>query len=201
MYATIKRGASSDGYFAVPLEGSSFFIPPSLFFEWHLHEGQELDEEQFLHYQALQRQWACYEKGLSLLAMREHTRQELRFKLIQKGFSSEQASSAIDRLVAEGALDERRYTRAFIDSRLRKAPEGRSLLARRLQDKGVPRQIVDEILSEIFSDETFEAELILRAAAKLSRRYADADRLTIELRKKGFSPTAIRRALSNEVCD
>jgi SOS response regulatory protein OraA/RecX len=39
----------------------------------------------------LQRQWACYEKGLSLLAMREHTRQELRFKLIQKGFSSEQA--------------------------------------------------------------------------------------------------------------
>lgn len=198
MFATIKRGASSDGYFAVPREGSSFFIPPHLFSAWGLHENQELDEEQFLHYQALQREWACHEKGLSLLALREHSRLELRTKLLQKGFSQEQVVSAIDRLVEEGALDERRYTEAFVHSRLRKSPEGRWIVARRLQEKGVPRQITEDVLDSLFSNEKFVDGLIRSAADKLSRRHDDSERIVLELRKKGFSPAEIRRALSGE---
>lgn len=196
MFATIRRGASSDGYFAVPQDGSSFFIPPHLLHAWGLHEGQELDEGQFLHYLALQREWACYEKGIALLALREHSRLELRTKLSQKGFSQEQVSSAIDRLAEEGALDERRYAEAFVHSRLRKSPEGRWLLSRRLQEKGVSRQIAGDVLDSLFSNEEFVDGLVRSAADKLSRRHDDSERIVLELRKKGFSPAEIRRALS-----
>lgn len=198
MFAIIKRGASSDGYFAVPEEGSSFFIPPHLLASWHLHEGQQLDEDQFLHYQSLQRQWACHEKGLSLLAMREHSRLELKTKLMQKGFTTDQINNALDQLSDEGALDERRYAEAFVTSRLRKAPEGRWLLARRLQEKGVPRQIAEDVLELIFSNEETVDELIHQAATKLGRRHQDFDRIILELRKKGFSTAEIRRALSED---
>lgn len=198
MFATIKRGASSDGYFAIPQEGSSFFIPPHLLHAWGLHEGQQLDEEQFFHYQDLQRGWACHEKGLALLALREHSCLELKTKLLQKGFSSEQVSSAIESLLEEGALDERRYADAFIRSRLRKSPEGRWLMSRRLQEKGIPRQISEETLEAVFSDDSVVDELIRQAAAKLGRRHSDPDRIILELRKKGFSPAEIRRALSEE---
>ncbi len=198
MFATIRRGASSDGYFAVPQEGSSFFIPPHLLVSWGLHEGQALDEAQFLHYQSLQKEWACHEKGLALLAMREHSRLELKTKLLQKGFSQDQVASAIEELTEEGALNERRYAQAFVDSRLRKNPEGRWLLARRLQEKGVGRQVCEEILARTYSDEAFIDDLVRRAAAKLGRRHDDFERIVFELKKKGFSSAEIRRALIDE---
>lgn len=198
MFATIRRGASSDGYFAVPQGGSSFFIPPHLLVSWGLHEGQALDEAQFLHYQSLQEEWACHEKGLALLAMREHSRLELKTKLLQKGFSQDQVASAIEELTEEGALNERRYAQAFVDSRLRKNPEGRWLLARRLQEKGVGRQVCEEILERTYSDEAFVDDLVQRAAAKLGRRHDDFERIVFELKKKGFSSAEIRRALIDE---
>ena len=51
----------------------------------------------------------AYDKALKLLSMREHTEKEIREKLKDKGFSSDEIDEAISRLLAENSLSEERF--------------------------------------------------------------------------------------------
>ena len=48
-------------------------------------------------------------KAMELLARREHSRLELRQKLMQRGFPTERIESVLDQLVADRLLHEGRY--------------------------------------------------------------------------------------------
>ena len=197
-FATIRRGASGDGFFAVPQEGSSFFIPtPQLSF-LGLWEGQELDEAQFITLQDRLSAMRCRAKALAALATREHSRFELHTKLGQKEFSKDIIAQELDRLEAEGLLSDSRFARAFIDARQRRNPEGRILLQARLAEHGVAREVLTAAIEQWFSDEEAVDNAILLAVRKIGRRHSDDVRILMELRKRGFTLTEIRRALAKE---
>ena len=197
-FATIRRGASGDGFFAVPQEGSSFFIPtPQLSF-LGLWDGQELDEAQFLALQDRLAAVRCRAKALAALAMREHSRFELHTKLVQKEFSKAIIGQELDQLEAEGLLSDSRFARSFIDARQRRNPEGRIVLQARLAEHGVAREVLAEAIEQWFSDEEAIDNAIQLAVRKIGRRHTDDERILLELRKRGFTLTEIRRALAKD---
>lgn len=98
----------------------------------------------------------AYRRGLKLLAMREHCAKELLDKLVSKGHSKEEAGEAVARLEKEGWLSDRRYAEAFVRSRLKRGPEGKSLIEARLAEKGVPRQLAREVVSAYFEENAEE---------------------------------------------
>lgn len=193
-YATIRRGASKDGYFAVPVEGSSFFISIAQLAQLGLYDGQELDEQEFFLLRDKMLGARCRLKAMDLLARREHGRKELELKLRQKDFPPAIIAEQLDRLESEHLLDDYRFATQFIISRQRKNPEGAQVLMLRLVQRGVDRSIAQQAAHEWFSDDEAAFDAIAKAAQRLSRKCnADPMKLTSELRKKSFSSAEIQR--------
>ena len=198
-YATIQRGASKDGYFAVPVEGSSFFITQMQSLQFGVREHQELTESEFdqLRTQVLAQR--CRLKAMDYLARREHGRRELELKLQQKNFPQEIIKTQLDDLAAENLLSDERFAEQYISSRQRKNPEGPLVLKMRLQQRGIDRAIAEDIVQQWFSDEQSAHQAIAGAAQRIKRKSADNTvKLTQELRRKGFSSTAIREYLDRK---
>ena len=85
-------------------------------------------------------------KGLELLARREHSRLELRQKLIQRGYPAEAVAAALDQLVAERLLDESRYAEIYASSRADKG-YGPLRIARELRERGIPDELTDAAMT------------------------------------------------------
>ena len=140
---------------------------------------------------------SAYDKAVSLLAMREHTKNELKDKLEKKGYKEDDVIEAVSRLEREGYISEERFAEVFIRSRLKKSPEGKSVLLYRLMEKGCPRNIASCTLEEAWGSRLWLEPLrkeIETLERKKGEEYASA-----KMRQKGFSYSEIREAKeSNE---
>ncbi len=87
-------------------------------------------------------------KGLELLARREHSRLELRQKLIQRGYPAEAVATALDQLVAERLLDESRYAEIYASSRVDKG-YGPLRIASELRQRGIPDELTDAAIAAL----------------------------------------------------
>ena len=105
----------------------------------------------------------AYDKALYLLSVREHTRKELETKLSAKGYQKEDMKEALDRLEEENMLNERRFCESYIRSRLRKNPEGKTIIIQRLIEKGVPSALAHSETAEYFLEHEDEIDGIYKA--------------------------------------
>ncbi|MFO1423469.1 MAG: regulatory protein RecX [Candidatus Competibacteraceae bacterium] len=87
-------------------------------------------------------------KAMDLLARREHSRLELRQKLIQRGYPPTQIDPVLDRLVEERLLDEGRYAELYASTRADKG-YGPLRIARELRERGVPDEQVTASLAAL----------------------------------------------------
>ena len=87
-------------------------------------------------------------KALELLARREHSRLELRQKLIQRGYPPAQIDLVLDQLVEERLLDEGRYAELYASTRADKG-YGPLRIARELRERGVPDEQVTTSLAAL----------------------------------------------------
>ena len=198
-YAIIKRGAKRDDFFAVPCEGSSLFISPSQLVLYHLSENQELNEEAFLSLKEKLLTQRCKVKALDALARREHSKKELELKLRLKEYPQLIIEEVLDELEESKLLSDERYALSFIRSRQRRNPEGRMMLQRRLQQKGVERNLATEVIDHYFNEEEHLLEDLRSATEKAQRKKQLNDQeLSTYLYQKGFLFSEIRLFLEEE---
>lgn len=137
---------------------------------------------------------------LRLLKSRPRTVQEVRDRLRRAAFPDDVIESVLEEAVARGWLDDAAFARLWVRDRLLAKPKGRGLLRRELRAKGVPEEQIERALADAFQDMEEEA-LIAQVIERCAPRYRGLDPKTRErrlyalLRRRGFSPGAIRRAL------
>ncbi len=85
-------------------------------------------------------------KAIELLVRREHSRLELRQKLMQRGFPAEGIDSALNALAEEGLLNESRYAEIYACSRADKG-YGPLRIASELRERGIPQELVEQALA------------------------------------------------------
>ena len=140
----------------------------------------------------------AYVAGLRLLARRELSTPQLRARLAAKGCPSEDIDLALDRLRAEGALDDRRMARAFASTAARIKNRGRLRILRELEATGVDRETARAAVDEVL-DEVDEAALLERAISRRLRGpvrdEAHFRRMHQYLIRLGFAPAAAAAAL------
>lgn len=130
-----------------------------------------------------------YPHAVRLLASRPHFRAELEAKLAQRGYPEEEIAAALDRLAAEGYLDDVRAARDFVAHRLERKAEGRLRLKAELVRRGASGEAVEAALAEVPED---DLEAARAAAAAWSRSHRpDPAALARHLARKGFSRRAI----------
>lgn len=109
------------------------------------------------------------QRAVELLAAKPRSVAELRERLLEKEWASEEAVDyALAKLNEYGYVDDDRFAFGFASYRVRQKPVGRQRLARDLQTKKVPREAADAALDLVYN-ETPEEELIERAIEKRVR--------------------------------
>jgi len=131
----------------------------------------------------------AYPHAVRLLAARPHFRAEMEAKLAQRGYPEEEIAAALDRLTAEGYLDDVRAARDFVAHRLEQKSEGRLRLKAELIRRGASEEAVAAALAEVPED---DLEAAREAAATWARSHKpDPAALARHLARKGFSRRAI----------
>jgi regulatory protein len=109
------------------------------------------------------------QRAVKLLAAKPRSVAELRERLLEKEWATEEAvEHALGKLAEYGYLDDERFAFGFASSRVRQKPLGRQRLARDLQTRKVTKETAEEALNLVYQ-ETPEEELIERAIEKRVR--------------------------------
>jgi regulatory protein len=152
-----------------------------------------------------------FEAALRFLEARQRSVSEVRRRLTQAGYREDLVTGAIQRLGDLGMLDDQTFATQWVESRDRARPRGERALRQELRQKGIDREVIDEVLEarEVEQgsggsdpDELAAARLLARHAAALARVVdprARRQRAYALLARNGFDPeTASRMAASIE---
>ena len=136
------------------------------------------------------------DSGLRYLTGRAHSRDELRRKLLRKGFETDEVEAALDRLVELRYLDDEAFARALV--RRRSTNRGPAALAAELSAKGIDRAGVATALAGLDGDAQLAAatRLVERLyAAKPVPGYREMlDSIGAKLVRRGYSGAIVREA-------
>ncbi len=168
-------------------DGSSFLMPSGFARNHGVAPGLTLSDRDVhvLKYKALK--VSAMRKALEYLGWREHTALQLKMKLVRKGFSEAVVQDVITSLREDGSLDEERFCRSWISSRLRKHPEGAIKLKAGLMRAGIPGAMAEKQLLELYPEEE-QLRMLQRAAEKMSRSTAlPKEKFVKKLCSLGFS--------------
>jgi len=144
---------------------------------------------------------AAEKAALRLIARAEQNTAGLRRKLEKRGYEPECIDTIIERLCTQNLLDDNRFARLWLESRLCKTSSPRRLFIA-LCVRGIDRVDAEAALKNVLDNET-EYTLLLRFAKKQMRKInskgEDANRsLKYLLRNEGFSAAAIQRFLERD---
>ena len=125
------------------------------------------------------------------LAASAKSRHQLAQVLAKRAVPDEAAQEALDRYTELGYIDDAAFARAWVESRQRSRGLAASALRRELRDKGINRELIDEVVTEAVSDDDERASARLLVDKKLrSMRGVDNDtatrRLVGMLSRKGY---------------
>jgi regulatory protein len=158
-------------------------------------KGSEIttaEEAAFRHASACLR---AEKTALRLIARAEQCTRGLRCKLEKRGHDSMCINAVIERLSALQLLDDCRFARFWLESRLRLPRSPRRLLVS-LCAKGISRGDAEAALKNVLNDAA-EYTLLLRFVKKYARKKNTRD-LKYLLKSEGFSSEAIQRFLERE---
>lgn len=129
---------------------------------------------------------AATQKALALLARCEQCRAGLARKLLAKGFSKDTVEGVLDALEERDFLSDRRFARAWLNSRRIGHYEGRSRLLSELAARGIDKEISKEAVDSFF-DEFDEEEICRKAAKKFVAQGKSGEKLMASMQRAGFS--------------
>lgn len=133
-------------------------------------------------------------KALELLTRREHSRLELRQKLIRRGFASDHIEQALEQLALERWLDEGRYAELYACNRADRG-YGPLRIACELRARGVSEECVAATLAMLEDSWLPKLREVHRKYFKTVIPADAAERIqqTQTLRRRGFTLDQIKR--------
>ena len=139
-------------------------------------------------------------KLMTLCARSEHSSGEMLQKMRLWGLSDEAQARIMERLTKEKFVDDERYTRAFVNDKIKYNQWGRRKIEQALWAKGISRDIQKNVLDEVDEEEYIK---VLRPLLKSKERSISARneferqmKLIRFAQSRGFSMEQIERCLS-----
>ena len=138
----------------------------------------------------------------ALLRQRPRSIYEIRSRLKLKGYDDDLVEDVVVNLKRLGELDDERFARLWVESRMRTNPAGDVVLKHELKSKGVSDAIVETVLSEK-ADKYDEYELAFSMAKDRFERLKKLDRQKAMKRvydfllRRGFKYDNIRKVVEN----
>lgn len=137
------------------------------------------------------------QKALRYLANREHSRLELKQKLLSHGYETEQINTVLDDLAARDYQNDKRFAESYTRYRINKG-YGELYIRRVLQQRGVENDVITAVLTEYqqsWLDLVCDVQRKrFKSTPNNPREYAKQMRF---LQYRGFTQEQIRHAFNN----
>lgn len=127
--------------------------------------------------------------ALMLLGYRERSLREIKIRMRQKGYEEKLVEKVVKYLKDRNLINDKRFTQLWAESRIKKG-YGRWRIQSELEQKGVNREITDEILKDLYSgiDEVQVALDLIEKKRWVSKEPPRlTERVSNLLRRRGFS--------------
>lgn len=133
-------------------------------------------------------------KAMDLLARREHSAHELRQKLKQREFDSDEIELTLEVLQQNNLQSDSRFTESYINHRIN-AGLGPIKITHELSRKGVASELIDEHFSARSTDwaELLEKQRVKKYGQEIPTDYAQKMKQARFLQNRGFSPESVIR--------
>ena len=135
----------------------------------------------------------------ALCARGEHCSQEMLDKMARWELSEEEQARVMEYLVSHHYVDDERYTRAFVNDKIKYNKWGRRKIEQALWAKRIPKEIMDSVLDEVDDSEYLSILRPLlaskRRTIKASSDYEENMKLTKYAISRGFTFDLIRQCI------
>lgn len=178
---------------------SAFAVYKGELSRYHLEEGAVLPPEVYeeLVNRVLKKRATL--RAMHILERTDKTEAQLRRKLEESEYPKEAVESAIAYVTSYGYLDDRRYAEHYIE--WKKQGKGKARLKMELVQKGISREIIEEVLEPTDFGETREMirQIILKKRkTDIPMNEKEKQRLYGFLMRKGFSSSDILAVMREE---
>ena len=197
----IRQGVKNPNRVNIFVNGKyEFSLDISQVVDFKLKVGLEISEEDLAEYKKASEFGKLYQRALEWVLVRPRSEKELNDYLVKKLRTSssdtlkavrpslrssedvsELLKTILERLIAKGYVDDRKFAEYYVENRFVKKGISRKRLKMELIKKGINKDIIDEVL-DVRNDE----EEALKIIAKKRARYDD-DKLIQYLCRQGFS--------------
>lgn len=142
-------------------------------------------------------------RALKFLGYRDRTKEQVRIKLVQLGYSQSTVATTLEKLSSLNLLNDETFARDWALTRATSHGYGPKRIQRELTQKGIPESLIDTILQETFPEQN-ERE---RARALLEKKFKGQDlsdlkvlrRASDYLYRRGYSESIISELLKRPV--
>ena len=178
---------------------SAFAVYKGELSRYHLEEGAVLPPEVYeeLVNRVLKKRATL--RAMHILERTDKTEAQLRRKLEESEYPKEAVESAIAYVTSYGYLDDRRYAEHYIE--WKKQRKGKARLKMELVQKGISREIIEEVLESTDFGETREMirQIILKKRkTDIPMNEKEKQRIYGFLMRKGFSSSDILAVMREE---
>ena len=136
--------------------------------------------------------------AMRLLARREHSRAELRGKLVGRGFVNDSVEELLQGLEDQDLLSDERFAISLIASRA-ETGYGPNRIGLELRNRGVSEELAREALAkaEVDWEERVADQVARKFGSDPAQTFPEWARRARYLERRGFSQDAIRLAIGN----
>ena len=147
---------------------------------------------------------AAYARALAWLSARELSEGQVRIRLADRGYSRAAIDAAVQRLIENRSLDDRRAALAVARAEMRGRGRGPGRVMGRLItmriDRDLAKDVVAELLGETAEDDLLEAALNRKLRGRSERLETPQERrkLVAYLIRQGYPASAAARAVRSK---
>ena len=136
-------------------------------------------------------------RAMNLLKARDYTESRLRQKLIEGGYPEETVEEALAYVASYGYVDDARYARSYIRSRMSAASRRR--IETDLLQRGIDAEVIQAAFEELYADELLAGEdpELSQIRRQMEKKHIDPETATWEEKQK-FLASMARRGFSPE---
>ena len=127
-------------------------VPYEIFLKNNMYIGDEVSPVLVARLKEQSQLYLIKQSAYRYLGNRNHSRSELKNKLLKKGFEKEQISTALKDLIRLGYLDDAQFAKSFFTLKL-KQKKGPNRIKAELFTKGVDRKIIDLVIKDFIDDD------------------------------------------------
>ncbi len=173
-------------------EAFAIGISADTLLQFGIRKGDTVDDALLSAIHHAEDVYSAKQKALDYLSRRMHSEYELGEKLRKKKYPEDIINIVLTDFRKAGYLDDNKFVELFTTDILKKRPQGRRLLDKRLRQKGIDQEIIHEVVDKREEkDEESEALNALRKKIRASRsRFIKYEPL---VRKKKFAQFLAQR--------